>query len=228
MKNILLVEDDYQLGEVVKAYLEANRLNVTHVETAQEALDIAKGVNIDCIVLDLNLPDEDGLVLLRKIRMFSQVPVFVCSARGSVEERITGLEFGADDYISKPFSSKELFLRIQRLIERDGYTTSENNNFAWYSLDMERKGCINNKNNEFIPLTANEFYILRKLSSRIGRVCSRAELLDATASIEGPENNRAIDICISRLRKKIEPVPKDPKILKTAVGFGYYLDTSVI
>ncbi|MBE1300998.1 MAG: response regulator [Alteromonadaceae bacterium] len=228
MKSVLLVEDDFQLGEVVKAYLEVNQYEVVHHETAEAALAEVKNRAFDCIVLDLNLPDEDGLVVLRKVKSQFETPVIICSARVSSDDRIIGLEFGADDYLIKPFSSKELLLRINNLIDRIKVEKREKQTqLADYQLDQEKKGLLNTTNDSFISLTLTEFYILSKLAGHPGKVYSRGEMIDSISGIEGPENDRAIDVAISRLRKKIEKNAKSPEIIKTAVGFGYYIEPEV-
>lgn len=225
LTKILLVEDDFQLGDVIKAFLEMNKLDVTLCETAFDALEKIKSMPFDCMILDLNLPDEDGLVLLRKIRHFSNCPVIICSARGTTEERIAGLEFGAQDYLPKPYSTKELILRINNLVRlsRQEHLSNPPKRKGIYYLDIDRKGLIKNATNSFIKLTIAEFYLFKTLYQHEGRVYTRAELIDAVSNIDGPENDRAIDVSISRLRKKIEEDPENPRIILTDRGFGYHL-----
>lgn len=226
MPNILLIEDDFQLGDVVKAFLEMHEMKVTLCETAAAAIEKIKNMRFDCIVLDLNLPDEDGLVLLRKIRHFNTCPTIICSARGSTEERITGFEFGAQDYLPKPYSTKELIVRINNLItlsigeQKKNLTRPQ----GIYYLDNNRKGLIKNDSQAFIKLTLAEFYLFKTLYKEEGKVFTRSELIDAVASVNGPENDRAIDVSISRLRKKIEENPDKPQIILTDRGFGYHLN----
>jgi len=225
LQNVLLVEDDAQLGEVVKAYLEVSELSVEHCETASEALMQAKTQQFSCVVLDLNLPDEDGLVVLRKLKQLNNCPVIICSARCEVEDRIVGLEFGAEDYLPKPFSSKELMLRIHKLIALTSHNRdkAKSPKFAHYLLDEEKKSIWNSHTDTLTHLTLTEFHILSCLVNHPGKVYTRGELIDAVSGVDGPENDRAIDVAISRLRKKIETDPKQPELIKTSVGFGYYL-----
>jgi DNA-binding response OmpR family regulator len=225
LTKILLIEDDFQLGDVVMAFLEMNQLEVTLCETASDALEKIKTKPFDCIILDLNLPDEDGLVLLRKIRHFSNCPVIICSARGTTEERIAGLEFGAQDYLPKPYSTKELILRIKNLVKlsRQEHVNTPPKRKGIYYLDTDRKGLVKNDTDSFIKLTIAEFYLFKTLYNHEGRVYTRSELIDAVSNIDGPENDRAIDVSISRLRKKIEEDPENPKIIVTDRGFGYHL-----
>ncbi|GMM66829.1 response regulator transcription factor [Alteromonas sp. MTD1] len=224
MQSILYVEDDYQLGDVVQAYLDANGYRVMHCKDANTALMEVKRAEYHCVVLDLTLPDEDGLVVLRKIKGFSDIPIIVCSARGAVEDRVSGLEFGADDYLPKPFSSKELLLRIKKLIERWSFSQPKQEilKVGSYSLDINRKALISDDDD--ISLTIGEYVLLALLAKNPGKVYSREQIIDSITGVNGPESTRAVDICISRLRKKIESEPKRPKLIKTSVGFGYYLE----
>jgi len=224
--SILYVEDDYQLGDVVEAYLDANGYRITHCKNAADALREVKNREFQCVILDLTLPDEDGLVVLRKIKSFRQVPIIICSARGSVEDRISGLEFGADDYLSKPFSSKELLLRIKKLIDRWSFSIKESDSsrVGKFFLDTSRKALVGGEPIEYIALTIREYVLLALLAKKPGKVYSREQIIDSVSGVEGPESTRAVDICISRLRKKIEADPKKPTVLKTSVGFGYYLE----
>ena len=225
--QVLLVEDDYQLGDVVHEYLDISGIAVTHKLNAQDGLDALSHGSFDCVILDLNLPDEDGLVVLRKIRSASIIPVIVCSARGEVEDRIVGLEFGATDYLSKPYSVKELLLRIKAHASR--YTKDETSQqdlkVQHILLDTEKKQLRCLKREKDIPLTLKEFMIIKQLAQKVGRVYSRAELIDAVSGVEGPESERAMDVAITRLRKKVEVDPKHPQIIMTSVGFGYYLNS---
>lgn len=224
--SILYVEDDYQLGDVVEAYLDANGYRVTHCKNAEQALQEVKYREFHCVVLDLTLPDEDGLVVLRKIKGLRQIPIIICSARSSVEDRVSGLEFGADDYLSKPFSSKELLLRVKKLIERWSFTQKQSDSFkvGKFTLDTSRKALIGSQPSENISLTIGEYVLLALLARKPGTVYSREQIIDSVSGVEGPESTRAVDICISRLRKKVEADPKKPAVIKTSVGFGYYLE----
>jgi DNA-binding response OmpR family regulator len=228
MQSILYVEDDYQLGDVVQAYLDANGYRVMHCKDANTALMEVKRAEYHCVVLDLTLPDEDGLVVLRKIKGFSDIPIIVCSARGAVEDRVSGLEFGADDYLPKPFSSKELLLRIKKLIERWSFSQPKQEilKVGKYSLDINRKVLVSDDDD--ISLTIGEYVLLALLAKNPGKVYSREQIIDSITGVDGPESTRAVDICISRLRKKIESEPKRPKLIKTSVGFGYYLENRSI
>lgn len=228
MSNVLLVEDEYQLGEVIKSFFELDGLYVTHCEAAKDALQALDTRSFHCIILDLTLPDEDGLVLLRKIRGNNTIPVIICSARGSTEDRIAGLEFGADDYIAKPFSSQELLLRVKALIRRSVNEKKGELKIGHLYLNPDQKTLINKTSGESISMTITEFRLLKTLASHPGKVYSRAELIDAVSGLEGPENERAIDVAMSRLRKKIEHDPSTPEIICTAVGFGYYLDNRTL
>lgn len=221
-KTVLVVDDNIQHIELVAAYMETAPYTVIKAMSAQEGLDsINSKRQIDCIVLDLTLPDEDGLVLLRKIINSTDIPTIICSARTSDEDRITGLEIGARDYLAKPFSPKELLLRVRNLINTSSKSNDSNTiAFHGFTIDLDMKSLTASDGRD-IELTYQEYLILSKLASRVGKTFSRTELIDNIASLDGPENERAIDVTISRLRKKLEQDTKKPKILVTKKGFGY-------
>lgn len=226
MRKILLVEDDVQLGEVVSAFLEANNYLVDHCSLAADCFVKIKQTTYDCIILDLTLPDEDGLVVLRKLQKSVETPVIICSARAEASDRIAGLELGARDYISKPFSSKELILRIDNILKHRANTEPQNQTLQIGNnvLDITNKTFHEaGDSDKVISLTQNEYNLLTTLANHPGKVYSRNELIDAILGIEGPESQRAIDIIVSRLRKKIEIDSKHPQHVVTVVGFGYRL-----
>ncbi len=226
--KILLAEDDPQLGPIIADYLNLHDFEVTHVDCGKDAMNALAETSFDAIVLDLTLPDEDGLVILRKIRQWLETPVLICSARGTDNDRITGLEFGARDYLTKPFASKELVLRLRNLV--NGVSQSHNKpaqdiEFGPFRLDQQKKQLINTQIDSSIPLTPKEYGLLLIMGRRPGHVFSRSDLIDGLPQLEGPETLRAIDILISRLRRKIETDARAPQYIKTVTGFGYKLST---
>lgn len=225
MTTLLLVEDDEQLLSVIAELLESKKFRVLKSADAAGCLRNLEHHHIDLIVLDLTLPDEDGLVLLRKIRTSSSIPIIVVSGRTSGDDRIAGLEFGADDYLCKPFLAKELIYRINNLLSRAGIDLKKESkvlHFHGWRLDLEDKALFDDKGQE-VKLTHHEYRVLSILARHPGRIYSREELIDIFNDIEGPESPRAIDIVISRLRKKIEKDVKKPEKIITVKGLGYKL-----
>mgnify|MGYP000654264831 CR=1 FL=1 len=223
MYSVLLVEDDQQLSEVTSAYLEVSGYRVATAASAEACWQQLEHQDFDVIILDLGLPDEDGLVLLRKLSTSgNQTPVLVCSGRGSDEDRIAGLEFGANDYLAKPFRVKELLLRINLLVANKVAVKVKINRVALDGVVIEIDSrYVTDSAGEEISLTAQEQAVLFLLVENTPKVFSREEVIDATRLSEGPESIRAIDTIVSRLRKKLEPDNKKPKFLKTVQGVGY-------
>ena len=224
MATLLLVEDDEQLLSVTAAYFDLHNFTILQSTSAAGCLRVLEDHHVDLIVLDLTLPDEDGLVLLRKLRAKDNTPIIVVSGRTSGDDRLAGLEFGADDYLCKPFLPKELLYRVNNLLNR---TKPNHNNshiirFHGWTLNTEDKSLFNDKDNE-VQLTKHEYKLLLALAQHPGRIYTREELIDIFHDIEGPESTRAIDITISRLRKKIESDPKNPEKIITVKGLGYKL-----
>ena len=224
-KSILLVEDDIQLAEALSAYLTLKQYKTTVADTAKQAFEFANQGNFDLMLLDLTLPDEDGLVLLRKLRNRLKTPIIITSGRNDSADRIAGLELGANDYLGKPFATRELELRIEHLLSSFGTNGAEKNTsiaVGPHTLNLSMKTLIS-ENKQQISLTPSEYSILQFLGQHPGRVFSREQLIDEMRSLDGPENPTAIDICICRLRKKIDTDPKRPSIIVTVKGFGYRL-----
>lgn len=223
MHKVLLVEDDDQLREVIGAYLEVSGFSVTSVKTALECWQAVRNEKYSLVVLDLGLPDEDGLVLLRKLKTLNnQLPVIVCSGRGTDDDKIIGLEFGANDYLAKPFKMKELSLRINLLVGDGKSSPSAKHKiqFGDYIIDLECDS-LTTANGTVVELTSHEYLILSLLAKHSPRILSREQIIDGTSNLNGPEHNRAVDTAICRLRKKLEADAKNPKHLKTVHGQGY-------
>ncbi|WP_185843560.1 response regulator transcription factor [Pseudoalteromonas luteoviolacea] len=228
MHSLLLIEDDEQLAEVTCAYLELTGFKVEVANSAKACWEKLQDKSFALIILDLGLPDEDGLVLLRKLKSSQYLtPIIVSSGRGTDEDRVVGLEFGANDYLAKPYTVKELLLRINLLInntlkkepsERVVYLADKR-------VDFYNQVVLDDLGNEVV-LTYHEQTVLFLLAKNAPRIYAREEIIDATRLHEGPESVRAVDTIICRLRKKIELDPKKPQAIKTKKGFGYRVITS--
>jgi DNA-binding response OmpR family regulator len=221
--KLLIVEDDASFGMIMAAYLDAAGFETTFVKEGRDVFSNLDRGRYDSVLLDLNLPDEDGLAILRSLRARSDVPVIVVSARRGTKDRLAALEMGADDYLIKPFEPRELVARVGNFVRR--YRGSEKKRlfyFAGWELDVDRH-VLRSQAGKLAALTAAEFDLLMTLAMNRGRVMSRAQLIDATVHAEPPESERAVDVLMSRLRKKIEINPEDPQILLTVRGHGYRL-----
>ena len=219
--HILVVDDDTRLRELLHKYLTAQGFRITAAQDAADARAKLASFDFDLIVLDIMMPGESGLELTRGLREASQVPVLLLTAMAEIEDRIAGLESGADDYLSKPFEPRELVLRINAILRRtrvpevppDGKV-----DFGPYCFDLGRVEL--RKGAEFVRLTAAEASLLKTLARQPGVPVSR-ETLAAESPMIG--NTRAIDVQVTRLRRKIEENPRFPRYLQAVRGVGYIL-----
>ena len=229
MSHLLMIEDDVRLATMVAEYLRNNGLDVTHAEDAATGIATLKRGDIDLVLLDLMLPDADGLDLFRRIRALSgaaaQVPVIMLTAKGDPVDRVIGLEFGAEDYVSKPFEPRELLARI-RVVLRRGQANSpgEPDVLRFGRLEVDRGARMVRLDGEDRLLTSYQFSLLQAMAERAGRVLGREQLIEAVkgASLSyDPALDRSIDVHIGRIRAAIEDDPKHPKRLITVRGAGY-------
>jgi len=225
--HILIVEDARDIREPLARYLREHGYRATTAADAAAARKLMRGAAIDLVVLDIMMPGEDGLSLCRSIRESSQTPVILLTARGEEVDRIIGLEMGADDYIPKPFSPRELIARIaavlrrtQALPPRQKPPESERVKFGEWTLDTGQRELIG-PDGMATPLSSGEFRLLSALLERPKMALSRNQLLDLTKGRDAELFDRSIDNHVSRLRKKIEPDPKNPRYIKTVWGGGY-------
>tara|TARA_B100000315_G_C14583421_1_gene591681 strand:+ start:1441 stop:2148 length:708 start_codon:yes stop_codon:yes gene_type:complete len=227
-EHLLVVEDDELVQALLAAYLKAEGFKVSYAGTGKEMLAILNTESIDLILLDLGLPDEDGLTLTRQVRARSSLPIVVITARKGREDRLAALELGADDYLTKPFDPEELVLRVHNLLGRiRGDTSSEviarDNNaieFDGWKIDINGR-TITDPGGDDISLTNAEFNLFAALAKAPNRVLSRDFLLDAVSRDDDAPSDRLIDVLVSRVRKKIEAEPKKPKLIVTVPGCGY-------
>lgn len=231
--NILVVDDDREISTLLAEYLEKNgykALIAGDGKAMWKALDEAR---IDLIVLDLNLPGEDGLTLCRNLRTRSNIPVIMLTARGEPLDRILGLEMGADDYLPKPFEPRELFARIRSVLRRTHAlppnmqaNEPQQMHFAGWTMDFTARHLINPEG-IVIALSGAEFRLLKIFLEHANRVLSRDQLLNLTQGRDADPFDRSIDLQISRLRQKLGEDARSPQIIKTVRNEGYVLATQV-
>lgn len=227
-QRLLIVEDDEMVQALLAAYLMREDFTISLASTGKEMLACVDSEKIDLILLDLGLPDEDGLTLARQVRARSHLPIIVLTARQGKSDRLAALEVGADDYMTKPFDPEELILRIRNLLGRTTQSDqgepaaarSEIYSFNNWQMDLTAH-TVTDPNKDQIPFTRAEFNLLAALVKAPNRVLSRAYLLDAVSQDADSPTDRLIDVLISRIRKKIEENPRRPEIITTVLGCGY-------
>lgn len=221
--KILVVDDEKVIVKGIKYNLEQEGYQVCCAYDGEEAVNIAKDSSIDLILLDVMLPKMDGLTACRTIRTFSNVPIIMLTARSEDIDKILGLEYGADDYITKPFNIREVTSRIKAILRRVNPTPKGNSDVLVsgdITLDYNfRRIKIKDKT---IELTGKEFELMDLLVKNPGRVYTRENLLDIAWGVDYPGDVRTVDVHIRRLREKIEENPAEPTYIKTKWGVGYY------
>ena len=218
--NILLVEDDRRLAEMVSEYLGEAGFSVSVAGDGRTGLARLAAEPCDALVLDLMLPDMDGLEVCRQLRAFSDVPVLMLTARGDAMDRVVGLEIGADDYLPKPFEPRELLARLRAILRRWDRTRSSNV-LRFGRLEIDRDAWGVRVDGTERALTGHQFALLVALVERAGRVLSRDTLMDLVKGEELEAFDRSIDVHVSRIRVAIEDDPKRPRRLLTVRGAGY-------
>jgi DNA-binding response OmpR family regulator len=221
VSTILVVEDELEIARLVQDYLEAAGFGVVLASTGGDAVAQARASDPALVVLDLGLPDRDGLDVTRELRRFTDVPIVVLTARGDESDRIVGLELGADDYVVKPFSPKELVARVRAVLRRaeSAATPADRLMALDVVVDIPRRRVT--VGGRAVELTATEFALLGTLVREPGRVFTRGQLLDAVHGVSFESYERAIDAHVKNLRRKIEPRPGSPRYIQTVHGVGY-------
>ncbi|HVG52453.1 MAG TPA: response regulator transcription factor [Xanthobacteraceae bacterium] len=218
--RILLVDDDPVLAEMVKSYLGGAGFDVTIAPTGTNGLNLHKRGAFDAIILDLMLPDMDGLDVCRKLRDDTQTPVLMLTARGDAMDRVVGLEIGADDYLPKPFEPRELLARLKAILRR-GVAREKSELLRFGRLDIDVGARQARLDGEPCALTSYQFALLLVLAQHAGRVMSRDALMDGLKNEKLEAFDRSIDVHISRIRAAIEDDPKQPRRVITVRGTGY-------
>ena len=221
MKRVLVVEDEIKIARLVRDYLHQAGFEVLEATDGPSALSLARAERPDMIVLDLGLPGMDGFDVTRRLRATSAVPIIMLTARSEETDRVVGLELGADDYVTKPFSPKELVARIRAVLRRADATLGGGEVVRAGPLEIDipkRRVTVDDRE---VELTASEFDLLVVLARQPGRIYTRAQLLDAVRGVSFESYERSIDAHIKNLRRKIESEPKRPQLLLTVYGVGY-------
>jgi two-component system alkaline phosphatase synthesis response regulator PhoP len=221
MKTVLVVDDEIKILQLARDYLQHAGFSVLIADSGKAALAIARSEKPNLIVLDLGLPDMDGLDVTRALRKESNVPIIMLTARGEESDKLVGLELGADDYLTKPFSPKELVARVRAVLRRAETTPTDEEliRLGEVTLDVPRMRVT--RGEQPIELTPTEFELLAALARQPGRIFTRAQLLDAVHGVAFESYERAIDAHIKNIRRKLEPDPREPRYVLTVYGVGY-------
>ena len=225
--HLLIVDDDREIRGLLAQYLEKHEFRTTAVADGKEMRRVLERSHVDLLVLDLMLPGEDGLQLCRDLRGRSNIPVIMLTARGEETDRIVGLEMGADDYLAKPFSPRELLARIKSVLRR-ARALPENLepvavrsfHFAGWTLDAETRD-LTSSEGVVVPLSGSEFKLLRAFLTHPNCVLTRDQLIELIIAREAGPFDRAIDVQVSRLRQRLRDDAREPRIIKTVRGEGY-------
>ena len=216
--HILVVDDDDGIRSLVKKYLNENRFLVTTAENAENAIEKVKLIKFDLIVLDIMMPGKSGLEFLKENKKKLATPVILLTAKGEANERVEGLEIGADDYLPKPFEPKELILRIQNILDKT-IKTDQKRIIEFETVKIDLNKLLIFKSDKEFKINATEKIILEKMINNPGKTFSREDI----GQLINLDKERSIDVIITRLRKKIEIDPKNPKFLQTIRSKGYVL-----
>ena len=217
--HILIVDDDDKIRDLLKQYLKNNNFFVSTAINASDAEEKLKIVKFDLAIIDIMMPGKDGLQLTKEIRDKIDLPIILLTAKGEAEDRVGGLELGAEDYLPKPFEPKELLLRIKNVIKRIKKDNHIITTIKIGKANVNIKKMEIYKDKKIIKINASEKILLENMISSAGKIFSREEI----SKITNLTQERSIDVLVTRLRQKIEPDPKNPKYLQTVRGTGYVL-----
>ena len=222
--TVLVVEDERKLRNLVRSYLERAGFTVLSTGSGAEAITMVTDASPDLVVLDLGLPDVSGETVARELRATSTTPILMLTAKSAEEDRIRGLELGADDYVTKPFSPRELVLRVQAILRRGGPPAAQGiRSFGGGELVIDEPQRLAMVRGAAVPLTPTEWGVLVALATVPGRVYSRFELINRVRGYEFEGYERTVDSHVKNLRRKVEGDPGNPQIVQTVLGGGYRL-----
>ncbi len=221
-KKVLVVDDEKTIVKGIKYSLEQDGMKVDSAFDGEEALQLAKDNNYDMILLDVMLPKMDGFEVCQQIREFSSVPIVMLTAKGDDMDKILGLEYGADDYITKPFNILEVKARIKAIMRRTNKPEIQASVLTFGDLTINEEYRRVYYGDKEINLTSREFDVLEFLVSTPGKVYNRSELLHAIWGEDFPGDERTVDVHVRRLREKLEKSPSEPRYVRTKWGSGYY------
>jgi len=221
MKTVLVVDDERQIAQIATDYLRHAGYEVVTAGDGAKALELARARRPDLVVLDLGLPGLDGLDVARTLRRESDVPIIILTARVEESDRLLGLELGADDYITKPFSPRELVARVKAVLRRTDTASASGDVVRVGDLTLDVPRLKVTRRDRSIELTPTEFQLLVTLARQPGRIFTRAQLLDAVRGTEVESFERAIDTHVKNIRRKIEPDSRSPRYILTVYGMGY-------
>ncbi|MBL8836278.1 MAG: response regulator [Alphaproteobacteria bacterium] len=230
--HILVVDDDREIRTLLARFLGDHGFRVSEAHDARKAQQVLKSTNVDLVILDLMLPGEDGLSFCRKLRADGTMPVVMLTALAGDADRIVGLELGADDYVTKPFNPRELVARVKAVLRRSegaghaGPRPARRVGFAGWSLDLVSRE-LQSPDGVVVQLSAGEFDLLRAFVENPQKVLNRDQLLDIARGRSAAPFDRSIDVQVSRLRRKIEPDPEKPTLIKTVRNGGYLFTAEV-
>lgn len=223
----LLVEDDPRLADLTAAYLQRHGVTVMVARDGEVGLDLARRHRFDAILLDVMLPGRSGIEVCQRLRTESDVPILMLSARGEEADKVIGLEIGADDYLPKPFSPRELLARIRATVRRaQGRAGPVVRRLAFGALELDPGARVARLDGELVDLTSYEFALLYALAERAGRVLEREQLMELAGGNAEEAFDRSVDVHVSRLRSKLRDDPRHPRFIRTVRGIGYQFMTS--
>jgi two-component system alkaline phosphatase synthesis response regulator PhoP len=221
MTTVLVVEDEMEIARVVRDYLANAGFEVIVVGDGSSAVASVRSAKPDLMILDLGLPGRDGLDVAREVRRWSQTPIVILTARGDESDRIVGLELGADDYVVKPFSPKELVARVRAVLRRTRTSGRGDEVLRVADVEVDTGKMQVTAGGRRVELTPTEFQLLATLAREPGRVFTRSQLLDAVHGVAIESYERAIDAHVKNIRRKLEPTPGAPRYVQTVHGVGY-------